>query len=211
MIKGIIFDMDNTLLQSNIDFPQMKSDVLEFLIRNSILSAEFDVHEHTTATLIELARELGITDDIYEAMMSKTTEHELLGMRGAGLEPGAKELLESIYEKYVLVVLTNNSLAAAREALELTGISEYFDIIIGREQMSALKPSPSGYHYMMSKFKTIEPKEWIAIGDSWIDGKAAQAAGIPFVSYRVSADQMLQRCVKPIGNIEHLSGLLHYL
>ncbi|MEX1030675.1 MAG: hypothetical protein WDZ91_11620 [Paenibacillaceae bacterium] len=70
MIKGIMFDMDNTLLQSNIDFKLMKSDIFEFLIQNNILSNEFAIHEHTTATLIEYVRALGISTDIYESIMA---------------------------------------------------------------------------------------------------------------------------------------------
>jgi phosphoglycolate phosphatase len=211
MIKGIIFDMDNTLLQSNIDFKRMKSDIFDFLIQNNILTTEFAIHEHTTSTLIEYVRALGISDDLYESIMDITTKHELIGMKGAGLEPGAKLLLESICEKYVLVVMTNNSLTAATEALENTEIAGFFKLIIGREQMSALKPSPSGYHYVMNRFTTITPGEWLSIGDSWIDGKAAQDAGIPFISYRADVEQMLQRGVHPIAQMNHLLQLIDYL
>lgn len=211
MIKGIIFDMDNTLLRSNIDFERMKSDIYEFLIQNHILSTEFAIHEHTTSTLIEYVRAIGIPTDIYESMMDRTSQHELIGMRGAGLEPGAKQLLESIYEKYVLVVITNNSLNAALEALENTEIAGFFELIIGREQMSALKPSPSGFHYVMNQLSTIKPSEWISIGDSWIDGKAAHDAGIPFISYQANTEKMLQRGVQPAQQMDDLIQLLDYL
>lgn len=203
--------MDNTLIQSNINFKLLKSDVFDLLVHHNILSADFPIHEHTTSTLIEYVRATGISDEIYKSMMARTSKHELMGMKDAGLEPGAKEILESLYEKYTLVVITNNSLSAAHAALQHTGIANFFDLIIGREMMSALKPSPSGFHNAMNKFATINPNEWISIGDSWIDGKAAEEAGIPFISYRADAYKMHQRGVKPTAQMSHLMELLDYL
>jgi phosphoglycolate phosphatase len=211
MIKGIIFDMDNTLLQSNINFKLMKSDIFEFLVQNNILSNEFAIHEHTTSTLIEYVRVIGISTDIYESIMDRASKHELSGMRGADLEPDARTLLELLYGKYVLVVITNNSLTAALEALNHTEIAGYFDLIIGREMMSALKPSPSGFYYVMNQFPAIKPDEWISIGDSWIDGKAAQDAGIPFISYRADMDKFHHRGVEPIERMSHLMQLYEYV
>ncbi|MEX1030674.1 MAG: HAD family hydrolase [Paenibacillaceae bacterium] len=132
-------------------------------------------------------------------------------MRGAGLEPGAKQLLESLHNKYVLVVITNNSVVAALEALKNTEIAAFFDLIIGREMMSALKPSPSGFHYVMNQFPAIKPDEWISIGDSWIDGKAAQDAGIPFISYRADDDKFRLRGIEPIARMSRLMQLHEYV
>lgn len=36
-IKGIIFDMDNTLLSSKINFAAMKRETYEFVVNNGIL------------------------------------------------------------------------------------------------------------------------------------------------------------------------------
>jgi phosphoglycolate phosphatase len=211
MIKGMMFDMDNTLLQSNIDFKLMKSDVFNFLIRHHILMVDFAIEEHTTSTLIEYVRTLGIPAELYESMMDRTAKHELIGMHEAGLEHGAKQLLDSLHNKYTLVVITNNSLVAALDALTRTGIAHFFDLIIGREMMTALKPSPSGFHYVMDQFPNIKPHEWISIGDSWIDGKAAQDAGIPFISYRADATNLSDRGIEPIARMDDLMQLQAYI
>lgn len=203
--------MDNTLIQSNINFKLLKADVFDLLVHHNILTADFPIHEHTTSTIIEYVRAIGISDEIYNSMMASTANHELIGMKDAGLEPGAKEILEILYEKYTLVVITNNSLSAALEAIQHTGIADFFDLIVGREMMSALKPSPSGFHYAMNKFATIHRNEWISIGDSWIDGKAAEEAGIPFISYRANVDKMQERGVHPIAQMSHLMELSDYL
>jgi phosphoglycolate phosphatase len=207
-IKGLIFDMDNTLLQSRINFPALKQEIHEFLVTNKVVSKEFSEREHTSSTLIEHARQSGISDEMYRSIMSIAVKHELTGMEGAGLEPGVRELLEDVHKKYVLVVITNNSVTAAFKALELTEINHYFDLIIGREQMTSLKPSPSGFHYAMDKFEHISSDEWISIGDAWIDGRASTDAGIPFISYTTSIDTMLSKGVRPIAQINRIGDLL---
>jgi phosphoglycolate phosphatase len=210
-VKAIIFDMDNTLLQSNIDFAAMKYGIFKYLLQNNVVKSDFPLQEHTSSTMIEYAKKSGITEEMYEAIMKIAETHELRGMEGAGLEPGVRELLESIYQKYVLVVITNNSYRAAIKALELTSIIGYFDLIIGREQMSSLKPSPSGFNYVKDEFKSIYPNEWISVGDSWIDGKASVEAGIPFVSYKTSNEVMISRGVVPAGQINNISEMLDFL
>ena len=210
-IKAIIFDMDNTLLQSNIDFYALKHDIFDYLISNHILTQEFPILEHTSSTMIEYAKQIGITDELYQDMMNIAANHEIVGMKGAGLEPGVSELLESLYTKFILVVITNNSLIAARQALETTKIIDYIDLIIGREQMSSLKPSPSGFLFALEQFKHIPLNEWISIGDSWIDGKASMDAGIPFISYRTSTEKMINRGVRPVGQINNIIEILDFI
>lgn len=207
-IKGIIFDMDNTLLQSKIDFSAMKQDIFTLLVENKVLPSSFPVQDHTPSTMLEHAKQFGLTDALYLTSMDIAAKHEEVGMAGAGLEPGVKELLQSIKQEYTLVVLTNNSYPAALKALEYTDIVSYFDFIIAREQMTSLKPSPSGFHFVMNEFQEIKMGEWITIGDSWIDGKAANAAGIPFISYRTSLEEMENKGVKAVARVEHISGIL---
>ncbi|MBP1155104.1 MULTISPECIES: HAD family phosphatase [unclassified Paenibacillus] len=209
--KGIIFDMDNTLLQSKIDFAAMKLDVYDFLGRFKLLPHDFPVQEHTTSTMIECAKKSGMTSETYEAAMKITEKHELKGMEGAGLEPGVMDLIESLHTKYILVIVTNNSRTAALKALEKTEVRKYFDFIIGREQMTSLKPSPSGYLVAKSQFKHILSDEWIAIGDSWIDGRASIDAGIPFICYKTSCEEMLNKGVNPIGRVNNIIEMLDFI
>ncbi|MVP01178.1 HAD family hydrolase [Paenibacillus lutrae] len=210
-VKGIMFDMDNTLLQSKIDFPAMKAEIYRYLLALDLFEDPFNVVDHTSSTLIEHARQKGISDSSYAELMRIAAKHELTGMEGAGLENGALELLQELHGRYVLVILTNNSREAALKALHNTGIAPFFDVIIGREQMKALKPSPSGFEYVMDMYSGMTRSAWISIGDSWIDGKASSDAGIPFISYGKGISFMKERGVYPVAAVEHLSELLDYL
>jgi phosphoglycolate phosphatase len=206
-----MFDMDNTLLQSRIDFAAMKREIATYLAGVGMLGDGYPLERHTSATLIEYARAAGVSDDVHRALLRIASDHEVRGMEGAGLEPGVMELLELLYKKYALVVVTNNALAAAHKALELTGVLGYFDLVVGREQMSALKPSPSGFQYALQRFRHLSPHDWISVGDSWIDGRAALDAGVPFVCYGKSREQMLDSGVEPLGCISRMTELTGYL
>lgn len=206
--KGVIFDMDNTLLHSRIDFPAMKNEVYRFLVDRRILPEPFPVAEHTTSTLIEYAKSRGLSEELYEDVMQIAAQHELRGMEGAELERGVVPLLRALRPRCTLAVVTNNSFAAAVKALKETGIAGYFDLIVGREQMSSLKPSPSGFLLVLDTFREIAPWEWISVGDSWIDGKASADAGIPFVWYCSRGGEMHERGVHPIGRIDEIRQLI---
>lgn len=210
--KGIIFDMDNTLLQSSIDFAEMKKAIFQLLVQSELVDPGFDYAAYTASQLIELGR----TSDRFHseaetAMWDVVVAYESAGMDGATLEEGAAEVLETLQQHYTLVILTNNARIAALKALEETGIIHHFDLIVGREQMDMLKPSPSGIHYILDRYVQIPADRWVMVGDSWIDGKAAQDGGVPFIAYRAKQEDMHFHEVVPAAYIQHLRELLAYL
>lgn len=207
--KGIIFDMDNTLLKSSIDFARMKQAIFSLLLENGCCQPDLDWQRHTASQLIELGRQSArMTERLEAQMWEAVTAVEKEGMHGAVLEDHAEEVLAALHQRYRLYILTNNAFAAAQEALQETGIAHYFAEIVGREQMAELKPSPSGVHYILQKHPEWPTAAWMMVGDSWIDGKAAQDAGIRFIAYQGEAQEMERRGVTPVVALSELRGLL---
>ncbi|TMV51977.1 HAD family hydrolase [Paenibacillus mesophilus] len=210
--QAILFDMDNTLLKSTIDFPRIKRDVFAQVTEAGLLPASFPIHEHTIATLIESARSTdGFTVEHEAAVWDTVVAGEREGMVGAELESHVPEVLERLRERVRLSVLTNNAREAAIDALERTGIASYFDHIAGREQMTALKPSPSGIAHIMSRYPDIHPEQWLSVGDSWIDGKAAQSGGIAFLAYNARIEELKRRQIPFVGHIRSMHELFDFL
>lgn len=211
-IMGIIFDMDNTVLRSKIDFDAIKYELFNFLITEGILESSFPIKLHTSSTIIELVqRSTDWCNETKEVIWDICERFEEIGMREAVLEDGAKELIEQLYEKYHLVILTNNSQFAAKTALEKTEIYQYFQHVVGREQMEYLKPSPSGVLYILNQYRKIRPENWLSIGDAWVDGKASLDVGVNFLAYQANVKKMEENQVVPIGYISHLNEVIHYL
>jgi len=45
------------------------------------------------------------------------------------------------------------------------------------------------------------------VGDSWVDGQAAGARGVPFIAYRADQDELKRRGVPVWAAIAHWSDL----
>lgn len=210
--KGIIFDMDNTLLQSHIDYAAMKRDTYELLVEQGMLASEMDLDRHTTSTLIQFAEESGkMTDSLSNQIWEIVKEHEVKGMEGADLEPGVTELLDQLNSNYILTVLTNNSVEAAEKALREQNIRDYFELVVGRETTQTLKPSPEGVLYIVNHFPDLSREDWVSLGDAWIDGLAATRAGVSFISYQTDLSVMYENGVEVEARISSFAELISLL
>lgn len=210
--KGIIFDMDNTLLQSRINFPAMKQAIFQHWVDHGICEPTLEWEKHTASQLIEIGRQSErMPSELEQAMWEAVTAIEKEGMHGAVLEKHAVEVLDQLKENYHLYILTNNAYAAAVEALNETGIASYFDEIVAREQMTTLKPSPSGIHYIRNLHPDWPVSAWTMIGDSWIDGRAATDGQVAFIAYQGNQLDMERHEVKPVVYITDLLELLRVL
>ncbi|CAG7618283.1 HAD family hydrolase [Paenibacillus allorhizosphaerae] len=209
--KGIIFDMDNTILRSNIDFKRMKLQVHAYLVGHHIVSESIALDEFTSSTLIELARSSPrFTAQAEQAVWDIVTELEREGMNDAGLEPGVEEVLEQLRPACHLTILTNNAKDAAVRALRTTGIEHYFEHIVGREQ-AGLKPSPAGVQWIVNSYPHVSKQHWLAIGDAWIDGKSAIDAGVRFIAYQANRSELERRGVVPTAYIESMADVIQYI
>ena len=207
--KAIIFDMDNTLLQSRINFLEMKRAIFQIWVENGICEPALEWQGFTASQLIEIGRRSErMTDELETHMWAAVTAIEKEGMHGAVLEAHAADVLAKLHQSYRLFILTNNAYAAAQEALNETKIIHYFDEVVAREQMTTLKPHPSGIKYIVNQYPDLPVSAWTMIGDSWIDGKAAQDGHVRFVAYHGKREEMDRQGVIPQAYITDLRELL---
>jgi len=204
--------MDNTLLQSRIDFGAMKREIYSYLCSYGILPTGMSMDDHTTSTIIAEAMKTDLlTDELSFKMWDIAKKHEVQGMIGAKLETGALELIQQLHGQLHLAIVTNNAKEAAMTALEENQIAHYFDLIVGREAMGFLKPAPDGYYEVLKHYHETSPQEWLSVGDAWVDGKASQDAKIPFIAYRGDIVRMNSMDVFPLAEIQDLYGVIDYL
>jgi phosphoglycolate phosphatase len=88
-----------------------------------------------------------------------------------------------------LAVWTNNMRGAAEIALERCGLRAFFSTIVTRDE-AALKPDPDGLRLVRTAHPTWPI--WM-VGDSWVDGAAAQAGGVPFIAYGIDPEELRRR------------------
>jgi phosphoglycolate phosphatase len=68
-----------------------------------------------------------------------------------------------------------------------------------------LKPDPDGLRVVRARWPGAE--RIVVVGDSWVDGAAAQAGGVPFIAYRPDRVEMEQRGVVIAAEIHSLLDL----
>lgn len=199
--KIIIFDMDNTLLRSSIDFTEMKREVCRRLEQAGI---EADT-ALPVAQIIQSSRSHPrYHPDIEASLWQLVNEVEAKGMEKAVLEPGIIPVLARLGQKAGLMLLSNNLHANLEWVLEEWSLDQYFLAIAGRDEVEELKPLPHGYLYLMSLYPQHSPADFLAIGDAAIDLLAAQAAGIPFVAYNNSRQEdWSSLSPKPLAYLEN--------
>ena len=75
--------------------------------------------------------------------------------------------------------------------------------------MRALKPDPDGWRVISERFTPVD--DAVVVGDSWVDGLAAAAVGLPFVAYRPRETELERWKVTPIARLTDLAALPEWL
>jgi len=78
---------------------------------------------------------------------------------------------------YTLAILSSNSRKAITTALDRLGLLKKFDIILSGEDVERLKPSSNGIVKILDTLG-MNKDETIFLGDSYVDMKACNAAGV---------------------------------
>ncbi len=105
------------------------------------------------------------------------------------LMPYAKELLDYLYEKYPLSIISNGFTEVQFKKINSSGIAKYFKHIVLSESAGALKPDKQIFEYALS-LNNATAESTIMIGDSYAaDIMGAQNAGIDQIYLPLNKDE----------------------
>lgn len=98
------------------------------------------------------------------------------------LYPGVARLLLQLRQQALLLgVVTTKVRRRVEQILERTSLQTAFDVIIGSDMVEHPKPHPASLQLALNRLE-IEASSALYVGDSWVDGQAAHAAGVPFAA-----------------------------
>lgn len=176
-ITLIIFDLDDTLIHSNINYALMKQRV------KNIFNPKYEFKNNPT--IKELLENLANNPDKLNQAYALIDQMESDSAKTAEIISPADELPLLLKQMNVnSAVLTNNSRKSVEKYLtfEKFGFLKDMGPIITRNDVSAMKPDPAGLEKIINYFSLQNRKsEVIYIGDSFIDADAAHYAGIRFL------------------------------
>ncbi len=187
MLLVCAFDLDHTLVRSPLDLRAMRADIRALAAGHGISLAEAS-GRWTVAQTIAAIREAA--PDLEPLCWAIALDHETRALESAECEPGALDAIQALGAAQVgLAVWTNNARPTADAALERCGLRAFFPTLITRDE-AALKPDPDGLRLLRAAYP--ERPIWV-VGDSWVDGAAAQAGGVPFIGYGTDPEELRRR------------------
>jgi len=176
-IKFIIFDLDDTIIYSNLNYSTIRNQVAE-LLDPSILKQE--VEKTPILSLLELLKEY--QPELYPEGVKRMVMLEEEAIKGARIMDGAN-MIPKVLKKFSLksAIYTNGSRKTIRRYYEkfpfLCDMS-----ILTRDDIIHPKPHPEGLIKLMNEYN-IPNLNTVYIGDSWIDSIAADKAKIRFILF----------------------------
>ena len=204
---ALIFDLDNTLIGSRIDFPSIRRSLIALLRAAGAVDQADDVlARHPLAHLVAIgtAHDGAHGTTLTLRMWEVIEAHEVDGLRDALPLDGARDVLGVLRARgFRIAILTNNSRAGALDALRAAQLIDRAEVIVARDDVRALKPAGDGVTEAARRLGQVE--RLYVIGDSWIDGAAAAAAGARFIAYRHPIEDLRDRRAEPWRTIAHLA------
>ena len=225
MIRNVLFDLDDTLF----DFHKAEKIALtktlvhfgidpteETLALYSAINAahwkrlelgEISREEVKVGRYRDLSKTIGVECDPVKA----TAYYESMLAIGHYFMPGAPELLEELYGKYRLYIVSNGTAKVQEGRIGSSGIAKYMDGIFISQLLGANKPDKQFFDICFAEIPDFSLSETVIIGDSLSsDIKGGINAGIITVWFNPKGIEN-DNDIKPDYTIKELSevpGLL---
>jgi phosphoglycolate phosphatase len=202
-----VFDLDHTLVRTPLDLAAMALDMRAMLeTRCGPLPPRPD--RYRVGELIHWCQANAPDDE--KPLWEIALDHERRAMAIATLEAGARAAVEGARDAgFATAVWTNNAREVTAVALERFGLRPVLDLVVTRDEMRALKPDPDGWRVILEHFGPA--RDAVVVGDSWVDGVAARAAGVPFVAYRSREADLTRWNITPVARLADLAALPAWL
>lgn len=204
MYKHLFFDLDHTLWDHNTNSKQALAEVYQhfglhtfgipsshqfYLKFNEINHQLWDLYEQGKIAQPELRHtrfrmifsELGCNDFALCDEISDTYIN--ISVRKPNLLPNAKSVLDYLFPKYPLHIITNGFMEVQDIKMTSGGIKQYFREIVTSQNSGFKKPEVGIFEYALA-LVGAKPHECIMIGDSFqSDIVGATKAGIDTVFF----------------------------
>jgi phosphoglycolate phosphatase len=198
-----VFDLDHTLVRSPLDLRAVAREMEAFL-RAAGVRMEARGFRWSAPELFDLAR--AEAPALAEPVLDIARAHERRAMEAATLEPFAAEALAAMRQLgFGTAIWTNNDRIVADFVLTRFELLPHLDLVVTRDDVLRLKPDPDGLRVVRERWPAAA--RLVVVGDSWVDGLAAQAAGVPFIAYRPNREELARRGVLVAATIASLLDL----
>lgn len=204
MIKTVLFDIDGTLL----DTAELIYQAFEHSLK---------LHGHHVIARQKMAISIGKSlEDCYldfapngdPIVLSKThNEFQLKNPHLAELFPDTLKTLEQLKNLgFKMAGITNRWKSSGTLSIKLTGLNNYLEFVLFRDDVKKLKPDPQPVYQALNRLGIAKEKA-VFVGDSEVDILCGKNAGIKTVGVTSGFAGEKIRNFGPDFVIDSLSGL----
>jgi 2-phosphoglycolate phosphatase len=208
--KGVIFDLDGTLIDS------YQAIYLSFhytYVNLGLQPLSFDeVKRAVGLGLSKTFSDLLGEERVPEALRLFRQKYEEVYRQKTYLLAGARKVLEALQGRGIKLAVATNKLGRfSREIFRHFGMDKLFVVILGDEDVSQNKPNPEMLLLAMEKMG-LRNEEVVFIGDSLIDIETGKNAGVRVfaIPTGVSTREELERA-RPTLILNGLPDLFNYI
>ncbi len=190
-VEAVIFDLDGTLANFNLDYKTLRSEVRSYLIRMGVPTSLVDVNEN----IFEMLKKAEIYlknngkppstfADVRSQVLTIAEKYEMEAASTTSLQVGANETLKELKQMNLKIGLcTTSSEKAVNYIINRFKIREFFQVVVPRDKVTYVKPSTEQFEVALNTLG-VGPQAAVIVGDSIVDMQSAKevkaiAVGLP--------------------------------
>jgi 2-hydroxy-3-keto-5-methylthiopentenyl-1-phosphate phosphatase len=175
-IRGIIFDLDGTLIEAYEAIYLGLKEALEHFGKE--IFSFGDLKAYLKADLETTLRHFFSVEEVPKAIPIMRKKYEEVYLGHTYFLDGAKEVLDSLRSQGILLGVASNKFGQlSRGALSHLGVSSYFRTIIGAGDVPRNKPYPDMIEAALREM-TLSPEDVVFVGDTLTDIETGKQAGV---------------------------------
>ncbi|MEM0143673.1 MAG: HAD family phosphatase [Candidatus Parvarchaeum sp.] len=209
MIKGIVFDLDGTLIDT--------AGVLAKAWENAFISEGVnpgynELYEHTrgisSKDIIRKYTQMSSTEDITRIKEKRRENFLQIIKSGAELlYPETLDTIDKIKSKGIKIAIgTGMSFDLLKTVLKMTELEKVIDVVVSSDDVNEGKPAPDIFIEAFNRLK-VDPKEGMVVGDSENDIIPGKKIGA-FTVFISRSGEKLKLADKNINNLVELLNFI---
>jgi phosphoglycolate phosphatase len=172
----ILFDLDGTLIDSTEAI--LESFNVAFKTFNDVTLDDRLIKAEIGHPLDHMFATLGVAEEkVWDYVHAYKMHYREISCAKTVLLPDAREAVVLASRYATLGIVTTKTAKYSIELLEHMGLMDYFEVLIGREDVQHPKPHPEPIKKALAKLPTVTDEVWM-IGDTCMDMICAKGANV---------------------------------